>query len=410
MDCLRGEDLAQTLKKVGALAPVAAIKVVVQAAAGLACAHELGVIHRDVKPANLFLARGPDDDVTVKVLDFGVAKVRMQIFGESGNTLTHGGALLGTPQYMSPEQLKRASSIEETTDVWSLAVVLFHCLTGTLPWGEAESMGELIAAVLTAPIPSVQDLAPWVPASLARVVREGLVRDPKGRTASALELRDALQQLLPGPATLRWEELTGPSGTERSVPAARLALADTLSQTTHSDAPVVRERRRGVSPALRWPLYALSLAGAGGLAGWALVSTPGSKTPTAPAAGVTTRPASVSVPPTTPSSDPAVRRYPLDIEPPEAVVEVDGEPVAVRDGQVIIVGQVGSVHAVSAAFAGRSAEQRVAITMEALVPSRVAVARDKPRRKESRPPESVPVSSLTAPAPSMAAELSQKFE
>jgi serine/threonine protein kinase len=160
MECLHGEDLEQTLGRLGSLNPQAAIKIVLQAAKGLMSAHALDIVHRDVKPANLFLALGPGDEVKVKILDFGVAKVKMEMFNESASSLTHSGSLLGTPLYMSPDQLRRASAIDASADVWSLGVVLFECLTGDLPWGDCDGIGELVTAILTLRLPLIQDQAP----------------------------------------------------------------------------------------------------------------------------------------------------------------------------------------------------------------------------------------------------------
>jgi hypothetical protein len=215
---------------------------------------------------------------------------------------------------------------------------------------------------------------------------------------------------LPGPATLRWDDLTAPSGAERSVPAQRLALADTLSQTTSSDAPVVRERKPSVSPALRRFVYASVLAAAVGLGAWALLSPPRPKPPSTTPLDPAAKPVLASAPSPAETAARALRRYALDIDPPEAVVAVDGKPASVVHGQAIIEGEVGSVKRVAASFAGRSAEQRVAITMEALVPSRLSVPRDKPRGPLPRPSDSTSTASPTPPVPSMAAELSQKFE
>src|SRR4051812_14476540 len=227
MECLQGEDLQQLLRRVGALSPVAATKILLQAAIGLAHAHALGIVHRDIKPANLFLSVGDSGEVKLKILDFGVAKVRLEIFEESSNTLTRSGSLLGTPTYMSPEQIKRASDIDESADVWSLGVVLFECLSGRLPWGEVGSVGELLAAILTVQLPIVQDYAPWVGPELAEIVQRALSRDPGHRMRSATELRDALRPLVPGSEKLHRHELLPVSDSERATSALRLSYADT---------------------------------------------------------------------------------------------------------------------------------------------------------------------------------------
>jgi len=251
MECLQGEDLQLALRRLGTLNQNTALKVALQAATGLAHAHVLGIVHRDVKPANLFLAVGPDDEVKVKILDFGVAKVKHEIFDESGNALTVAGSLLGTPIYMSPEQVKRASSIDESADVWSLGVVLFECLTGRLPWGTVDSVGELIAAILTLELPAIQDLAPWVRPELAEIVNRSLSRDPGRRMRNATEVRDALRPLISGSSRLFLHELVGVTDEERSFAATRLSLADTVDAGSPSGAPSSPEDLRSPQRASR---------------------------------------------------------------------------------------------------------------------------------------------------------------
>lgn len=266
MECLLGEDLEQTLDRLGQLEPLTAVKIVLQAATGLASAHALGIVHRDVKPANLFVAVAPGGELKIKILDFGVAKVKMELFNESSNALTHSGSLLGTPLYMSPEQLRRASDIDESADVWSLGVVLFECLTGELPWGDCDGIGELVTAILTARVPHVQDLAPWVEPQLAAVVQSALSRDPGLRLESAAELRDALQQLVSGDRRLYLEDIRPPDEQRRKSQAPRLSLPDTvmIGPTPHSGMPVVRalsnKPPRGGVGSLRLALGAGALA------------------------------------------------------------------------------------------------------------------------------------------------------
>jgi eukaryotic-like serine/threonine-protein kinase len=242
MELLNGEDLEHVLRRHGALQPLVAAKLILQAAMGLAKAHEHQTVHRDIKPANIYLTRRESGEQVVKILDFGIAKVKMEKFSETSSGLTRDGSMLGTPLYMSPEQLRRASDIDESADVWSLGVVLFECLTGELPWGDCDGIGELVTAILTAPVPHVQDLAPWVEPNLAAVVQSALSRDPGLRLKSAAELRDALQQLVAGDARLYLEDIRPPDEQRRKSRAPRLSLPDTvmIGPTPHSGMPVVR--------------------------------------------------------------------------------------------------------------------------------------------------------------------------
>jgi len=237
MEYLSGEDLAQLLGRIGLLTPSAGIKVGAQAARGLASAHALHILHRDIKPANLFLARTGGDEVTVKLLDFGVAKVRADLFEESAGAPTQSGSLLGTLQYMSPAQLRRASAIDETADLWSLGVLLYECLTGELPWSKTDGIGELVTAILTSPVPRIQERAPWVPTALARVVERATARDERERFSSAREFADALEALASGETALTSSELVAPTEGERQVALEPLMLADTVDMTEYPSSP-----------------------------------------------------------------------------------------------------------------------------------------------------------------------------
>jgi serine/threonine protein kinase len=224
MELLRGEDLRDTLKRVGRLAPSVALRLARQAATGLARAHQLGVVHRDVKPANLFLAQRDSGEVCVKVLDFGIAKVKAALeLGlelDSGDSYTTVGPL-GTPRYMSPEQLQREAQIDARTDVWSLGLVLYEMLTGTPPFPAARSVAELRAAVLGCAPEAISEVAPNVPAELSRLLARALARDPRDRYADAEEFGRALAELVTD-SRVSLTELTpfeAPASESQSPPA-----------------------------------------------------------------------------------------------------------------------------------------------------------------------------------------------
>lgn len=377
MECLQGEDLEQTLNRLGSLNPQAAIRIALQAAKGLASAHALGIVHRDVKPANLFLAVGPGDEVRVKILDFGVAKVKMEVFNESTGSLTHSGSLLGTPLYMSPEQLRRASAIDESADVWSLGVVLFECLTGDLPWGDCDGIGELVTAILTLRVPLIQDVAPWVKPELAELVQRALSRDTGQRLKSATQLSEALLKLAGADARLRLAEITSPDERERSSRAPRLSLPDTvmIGPTPASGSPVVTTTAPRRARRLSLPLI-FGAAVLGGAAAWTFAGRSPSN-PAVPAAQAvpvaSSAPAPAAVVAPVPSQ-PSLKRLSLEVSPAAARVSIDGVAAAVRAGRVLVEGPVGSVRTARVTVAGRSIEQRVAITEDGLIPPRVGVA------------------------------------
>jgi serine/threonine-protein kinase len=394
MECLSGQDLSELLERVGCLHPRTVIKLMMQACAGLASAHALGVVHRDIKPGNLFLALGPGDEVRVKILDFGVAKVKLEVFEESASSLTRMGSLLGTPQYMSPEQVKRASAIDESADICSLGVVMYECLTGALPWGDVESVGELIAAILTQPVPSVQDRAPWIEADLASVVQRALSRDSASRLRSATELRDLLLGLTPAETRVYLHELRSPTELEQSRLAPRFVHADTLPLgESGSSIPVVASqppRKR----ASRYGIAGGALVGAVAAASaWTLRAPPnGATAPQSATAAVT---AAASAPTPSPLSVPSVvtttRALPLEVGPAGVAVSIDGVSAPVVDGKVTVEGAVGAVHQVRLSHRGQSKDEAVIITVSGLMPPRLSLpAKTKPA--------AAPAASAPAPA------------
>jgi serine/threonine-protein kinase len=202
MPLLEGEDLAALLDRVGRLAPEVAVAIVVQACEGLAAAHARGIVHRDVKPSNLFLARetsGPpteDSRVVVKVTDFGLAKAHEigggATAGGKRGALTATGRFMGTPQYVSPEQAVSAKHVDVRSDVFSLAMSLYHALAGAPAFAYVRSFMGLVLEITSREAPPLQDVAPWVSPSLARIVHAALLREPEARCPSVSELALAL--------------------------------------------------------------------------------------------------------------------------------------------------------------------------------------------------------------------------
>jgi serine/threonine protein kinase len=193
MPLLDGEDLASVLDRVGALDPSVAAAICVQACAGLGAAHGLGVVHRDVKPSNLFLETA-EGHVVVKVTDFGLAKTHGEGGGRSasGGGLTGTGRFMGTPQYVSPEQAVSAKHVDARSDVFSLAMSLYHALSGGPAFAYVRSFMGLVLEITGRESPHIQDVAPWVPTNVARIVHAALLRDPIARCPSAAELGIAL--------------------------------------------------------------------------------------------------------------------------------------------------------------------------------------------------------------------------
>ena len=294
MEYLEGEDVEATKARLGAMNPSACLKIVLQAALGLAKAHAAGIIHRDIKPANLFLTTNDADDLVVKILDFGIAKIQVDRFLEISTDITRSQVLLGTPLYMSPEQCKGASKIDARSDVWSLGVVLWELLSGSSPFPQPRSLGALMASIITEDLPLIQDLAPWVNSSVAEVVHRAMSRDIEKRYANAAELRDALLLVTPGgphlPAVLleqvsEKEQHTFASRYEvldqSMLSPSRPELAATVVLPTEKAAPKPRRNIR--------PLLALGVTVAIGF-GWLALRGQPEPAP-APAASVAVNPA-----------------------------------------------------------------------------------------------------------------------
>ncbi len=188
MELLEGEDLATLLAKRGALAPLEVAELMLPVCEALTEAHALGIVHRDLKPANIFLARRPTGATTVKVLDFGISK---SATGSASTSLTKTTAVMGTPMYMSPEQLKEAKSVDGRADLWALGVVMYELLAGSPPF-LSDALAELCAFILTVEPEALGRRRPDMPPALASIVHRCLEKDPTRRFADVRELRAAL--------------------------------------------------------------------------------------------------------------------------------------------------------------------------------------------------------------------------
>jgi serine/threonine-protein kinase len=253
MERLAGEDLGSLLDRTGALEPLVAARLCAQAAAGLEAAHAQGVVHRDVKPGNLFLATRADGRVAVKILDFGIAKARQDVVGTENVGLTSTGRLLGTPLYMSPEQAMGLKVIDARSDLWSLGTVLFTALAGTSPFHGADTLGKLVLRICAGPIASVQDFAPWVSKELAAVVHRALERPLELRFQTAAEMRQALLASVGVERpVLRREELSEVTGETRHRIGERLSFGSPRPFVSEDQIAAIMGAAAGVSfdPAL----------------------------------------------------------------------------------------------------------------------------------------------------------------
>ncbi len=200
MEYLEGCDLEELLKLNGPLAVADACDYVLQALAAIAQAHAVGIIHRDLKPANLFLALRPDGSNVIKILDFGISKQTASAGREKALT---GRAVLGSPAYMPPEQLRNAKSVDFRADIWALGIVLYEMLTGVTPF-DAEGVGEIFAAILEKDPTSIREKRPDVPPELEAVIFKCLERKAEDRWADVSDFALALAPFGSG----KWSQLT----------------------------------------------------------------------------------------------------------------------------------------------------------------------------------------------------------
>jgi serine/threonine-protein kinase len=187
MEHLDGADVAAVIRSRGALSVAETAEYVLQACEAIAEAHALGIVHRDLKPANLFLTRRPDGLDAVKVLDFGISKMPAGSATRSGMGLTSKLSSMGSPLYMSPEQMSSARDVDLRTDIWALGVILYECATGLPPF-EAETIPQLCAQILQESPPPMSDMRPDVPAKFEQVVLRCLHKKRSRRYPNVGEL------------------------------------------------------------------------------------------------------------------------------------------------------------------------------------------------------------------------------
>jgi serine/threonine protein kinase len=203
MEYLEGKDLQTTLDEKGPLPIDNAVDYILQALEALAEAHAAGIVHRDLKPANIFLARRADGSSVIKLLDFGISKL---IRGSSPQ-ITTTSAQMGSPLYMSPEQLRRTRDVDNRADIWSLGIILQELIVGEAPF-MGESLPEIIAMIVSEPPLSMRLRRPEVPVQLEAVVKRCLEKDPDARFANVAELARALGPFAPERSAISIERVT----------------------------------------------------------------------------------------------------------------------------------------------------------------------------------------------------------
>lgn len=249
MDLLDGEDVESLIRRLGPLRVDTALRIAAQVCLGLEAAHAADVVHRDIKPGNLFLARQEGGGLIVKILDFGIAKIRRlppESNARAGLTapqvsITATGQILGSPLYMAPEQVDTTKSIDARTDVFSLGNTLYALLTGAPPHQLTKSLVKMLQQILTEPPPPVGDVAPWVPANVAELVFRATRIAPEERFASVHEFRQAILACLAGETDLREDMLVAADKTEIPPASPKTELDLPPTKPEKKDAPELLE-------------------------------------------------------------------------------------------------------------------------------------------------------------------------
>jgi eukaryotic-like serine/threonine-protein kinase len=244
MELLEGESLAERLMRERRLSHSATLGVVDPVCKALRRAHEVGLVHRDLKPGNIFIARQGGGEEAVKVLDFGIAKSLDP--AQAGN-VTRTGTLIGSPAYMSPEQARRSKQLDHRSDLWSLGVIVFECLTGQAPF-ISEEIVDLLVAITRDPIPTPSTLVPSLGPEVDRFLARALSRAPEQRFQSAPEFAEAFAALVspggPSPSAaqnrppMKNSPVVSPADSATLSPASH-TLASTASQKPRSSALLV---------------------------------------------------------------------------------------------------------------------------------------------------------------------------
>jgi len=327
MEFLQGESLAATLKREAPMRPGAILALLDPIFAGLHFAHLQGVVHRDVKPQNIFIVHEPDGARVPKLLDFGIAKRLVQ-----GDTqLTGTGMILGTPAYMAPEQARGARDVTPAADQYALGAILYQALSGQIPH-QAETFPAMLIAIVSGPPADLRTLRPDLDPALAAVIMRALHPNPDARFPTVAALRDALRPWADAhiadaparpaaPASLPPAAPTRPDGTRPPEAVHALSVGPAHIATAPSPAPAAPARMPRLAAAVA------ALAALTATAALALVLRPAPR----PAAAPPARPA-VAPPPSPPPPRPAPPAgvaapvpvtFRVDVHPPTAEIFLD---------------------------------------------------------------------------------------
>jgi len=324
MEMLTGETLGAVLERTHRLDPAYAAEFVAQAAEGIEAAHRAGIIHRDLKPENLFVTER-EGRPFIKILDFGVSKFATTEQAPLGATRT--GTIVGSPSYMSPEQIVGDPDIDARTDVFALGVVLYQCVSGALPF-EAPTLHALTLRLLTGDLTPLETLMPGLPPTILEVVRRALSKERTGRYPTAQALADALAPLrssqpmtFSAPRVIRAPTAAPDEAMQASFAATAVApsqgVIGTSSQNWSSSGAIPRKSR--------WPLVvALAATLLGAIGAVVVVRTH---------------------PPATPPPQPTIAATPATAPPPPTVTLAAPEPSHAPAPEVTLAPAPSATHA-----------------------------------------------------------------
>ncbi len=444
LEYLTGSDVDRAVKTHGPLPIPSALRIVAQAAVGIARAHDRGIIHRDIKSANLYLHEPAPGALEVKVLDFGIAKVLLDdVDGQGPEVLTRTGAILGSPLYMSPEQAQGLKGVDHRTDIWSLGIVLYEVLSARTPYSGAESMAQLMLKIISRRPEPVNAVCPWVPHEVNRIVDRCLRHDPEERYPSARALAAAIGEFLgQNDFSLRAEDVRSLDQTER-VAVAPAPVANTVSLLPPAEQSPATERATApatntISPSGTLPVAAT----ADGVAATSTEQKPARRAWiwAAVAASViiaggvfaARAPSAEKSQGSAASRPEAPRSFRLAVGPQGVTAELDGHSLPIVDGAVIIAGHPGNTLRVHLRLGARETVRDVALTDQGplpasivaegspaiivtpeVIPSAPASVPNRPSPRPRATPSSAPSAKVSpeAPPPKSAADkLQQVFE
>jgi serine/threonine-protein kinase len=297
MEFLAGFDMSEALRRDGPMSIGAAVDIVLQACEALAEAHARGIVHRDLKPANLFATTRPDGSRLIKVLDFGISKAVDPINAATSQNLTATGVVMGSPAYMSPEQVRSSRDVDPRTDIWSLGVILYELLTGVSPF-EGETMGATLAMIVADDPPPIAARRRDLPPDLVATITRCLARRVNERVKNVGELASSLLPFAEAEGALSVKRILRMSGVSNSGTIAVPAEVS-FQRTSQAPSPTASAwLRSGAVPGVptrsraRVGVIAAALLGTAIAVGFFALHRPGARV----------EPAATAAPPTQPLS------------------------------------------------------------------------------------------------------------